>query len=207
MQVKICGVTTVDDARACADAGADLIGLNFYDRSPRCVSLEGAADIVHEVANRVEAVGVFVSGTAEKIRTTATGAGVSSVQLHGNISPDVCRELAADFRVIRAIATGPNFVPADLQSLNVDVMIDAYHPLLHGGTGLVCDWEAARAARPFARFLMLSGGLNERNVGEAIATVRADAVDVCSGVETEPGKKDIAAVARFIAAANAARVL
>ncbi|HUE50428.1 MAG TPA: N-(5'-phosphoribosyl)anthranilate isomerase, partial [Candidatus Dormibacteraeota bacterium] len=119
-----------------------------------------------------------------------------------------CRELAGEFRVIRAFSTDGQFKPEDVSPfLECDVILDAHHAELRGGTGLTCDWSLARATLPFARFLILSGGLNAQNLGDAIATVGPHAVDVCTGVETAPGVKDRRAIEKFIAAARAAEHL
>jgi phosphoribosylanthranilate isomerase len=125
--------------------------------------------------------------------------------LHGNCSPEMAHELAREFRVIRAFSTDARFRPKDIASFpDCDVLIDAHHADLRGGTGLTCDWPAARATLPFARFLILSGGLNTQNVGRAIAAVSPHAVDVCSSVETTPGVKDHRAIKDFVAAVRAA---
>ena len=201
VQIKICGVTTVKDARACGELGAHMIGLNFYPESPRFIELERARQILEAIPRGVQAVGVFVDSTAEEVRSVASTAGVQCVQLHGDFSPESCAELAGEFRVIRALCTDALFQPEQASLFpECDVLVDAHHPNLRGGTGLTCDWPAARATLSFARFLILSGGLNAQNVAQAIATVTPHAVDVCSGVETAPGEKDYRAIENFIAA-------
>src|SRR5205823_2840070 len=143
----------------------------------------------------------------EHVRELARTVGFTAVQLHGDVSPEMCGELARDFRVIRALCTHGEFRPHDaVQFRACDVLLDAAHPQLHGGTGMTCNWSAARATLPFTRFLILSGGLNVRNVREAVAAVQPHAVDVCSGVELAPGAKDHAAVEQFIAAVRAVGV-
>jgi len=205
MQIKICGITNVIDARICAELGADMIGLNFYPQSVRYIDPEMARRIVQETPRGVLTVGVFVDVSADEVRKIATTVGLGSVQLHGQISPEVCRELAQEFRVIRALRTDSHFRPEYVASFRgCDVLLDAEHPELHGGTGRRCDWPAARAARVFTRFLILSGGLNTQNVAEAIATVAPHGVDACSGVERTPGVKDHRAIEKFIAAVRAA---
>jgi phosphoribosylanthranilate isomerase len=122
--------------------------------------------------------------------------------------PETCRKLAQEFRVIRALRTDSRFRPEDVQLFSgCDVLIDAHHPELHGGTGQTCDWPMARATLASARFLILSGGLNARNVSDAIAAVAPHAVDVCSGVESAPGVKDRRAIERFIAAVRQAEAV
>jgi phosphoribosylanthranilate isomerase len=205
VQIKICGVTNGKDARACAELGASMIGFNFYPKSSRYIEPRIARRIIETIPARVLAVGIFVDASAEDIRTTADAAGVRCVQLHGPTLPDTCSELAREFRVIRAFAADPQFRPEDVSLYgDCDVLIDAHHPNLRGGTGLTCDWLAARTTRSFARFLILSGGLTEENVGQAIATVAPHAIDVCSGVESAPGVKNHKALEDFITAVRAA---
>ena len=205
LRIKICGVTNVKDARACAELGADMIGFNFYPQSPRYIEPEIAAQIVERMPRSAHAVGIFVDASADEIRNTAKRAGIESVQLHGDFSPETCRELAREFRVIRAFRTEARFQPEDAGAFpDCDVLLDAHHIELRGGTGVTCDWSAARATLPFARFLILSGGLNPQNVTHAIAAVAPHAVDVCSGVESAPGVKDYRTIAKFIAAVRTA---
>jgi len=205
LQIKICGLTSLEDAKACVELGADMIGLNFYPQSSRYSEPQRARKIVEALAGSVRAVGVFVDASAEEIRSTAKRAGIESVQLHGDFSAETCRELAREFRVIRAFSTDGRFQPEDAGSFpDCDVLLDSHHAELRGGTGLTCDWPAARATLPFARFLILSGGLNAQNVGQAIATVAPHAVDVCSGVESAPGVKDYRTIEKFIAAVRTA---
>jgi len=208
VQIKICGVANLADARACVDLGADMIGLNFYHRSPRYVEPDRAREIVEAIPRSVRPVGVFVDPTADEVRTRAKTAGIACVQLHGDLSSETCRDLAREFRVIRAFSTGAEFHPEDVGAFSdCDVLLDAPHAELRGGTGLACDWPVARATLPFARFLILSGGLNAQNVADAIEAVSPQAVDVCSGVESAPGVKDHRAIEKFIAATRAAERL
>jgi phosphoribosylanthranilate isomerase len=208
VRIKICGITNLADARACVDLGADMIGLNFYPRSPRYIEPHRVREIVEAIPRSVLAVGVFVDTTAGEVRTITKTAGIECVQLHGDLPSETCRDLAHEFRVIRAFGTGGKFQPEDASLFSdCDVLLDAHHAELRGGTGLTCDWSAARATLPFARFLLLSGGLNPQNVGDAIAAVSPHAVDVCSGVESAPGVKDYRAIEKFIAAARTAELL
>ena len=208
LQIKICGITNPTDAKACVDMGAHLIGLNFYPRSPRYIEPSVGRQIVDTLPADVDTVGVFVDGNAGEIRGTAKSARVRSVQLHGNFSPETARELASEFRVIRVFSTHARFRPDDVSVFpDCDVLIDAHHPDLRGGTGQTCDWSAAHATLAFVRFLILSGGLNAQNVGRAIAAVMPNAVDVCSGVERAPGVKDHRAVKNFVAAVRKAEHL
>ncbi|MGA7274576.1 MAG: phosphoribosylanthranilate isomerase, partial [Candidatus Udaeobacter sp.] len=204
-QIKICGVTNVNDARMCAELGAQMIGFNFYPQSPRYIEPEVARQIVVTLPPHADAVGVFVNGNADEIRNTVNAAGVRCVQLHGDFSPDIGRELAREFRVIQVFSTHPQFRPETVALFShCAVLLDAHHPDLRGGTGQTCDWSAARATLPFSRFLILSGGLNAENVACAIKAVAPHAVDVCSGVESAAGVKDHGAIKDFIAAVRAA---
>jgi len=205
LRIKICGVTNVKDARACAELGADMIGFNFYPQSSRYIEPEIARQIVETIPRSARSVGVFVDASADDIRSTAKIAGIESVQLHGDFSPETCRELAREFRVIRAFRTEARFQPEEASAFpDCDVLLDAHHVELRGGTGVTCDWSAARATLPFARFFILSGGLNAQNVAHAIAAVAPHAVDVCSGVESAPGVKDYHAMEKFVAAVRTA---
>ncbi len=205
VQIKICGVTNVKDARACSELGTSMIGFNFYPQSSRYIEPKLARRIIDAVSPRVLPVGVFVDASAEHVRTTADAAGVRCVQLYGDMSAEICSELAREFRVIRAFSTDPQFRPEEVALFgDCDVLVDAHHPTLRGGTGRTCDWLSARTTRSFARFLVLSGGLTAENVGQAITRVAPHAIDVCSGVESAPGVKDHQAVKDFITAARAA---
>jgi indole-3-glycerol phosphate synthase/phosphoribosylanthranilate isomerase/anthranilate synthase/indole-3-glycerol phosphate synthase/phosphoribosylanthranilate isomerase len=205
IQIKICGVTNANDARACVELGADMIGFNFYPKSPRYVDPMIVRGIVDALPARIRAVGVFVDEDPARIRKLAKIVGVRCVQLHGHAAPESCIELAREFRVIRALSTDTRFQPENTAAFrHCDVLIDAYHPELRGGTGQTCDWSAARAAMRHTRFLILSGGLNALNVGQAISLVTPHAVDVCSGIERVPGLKDHRALKQFINAVRAA---
>jgi phosphoribosylanthranilate isomerase len=208
IQIKICGVTNANDARACVELGADMIGFNFYRKSPRYVEPAIVRRIVDALPARICAVGVFVDANSAEVRKLAKTAGVRCVQLHGGITPESCSELARELRVIRALSTDTRFEPKHTAAFpHCDVLIDAYHPELRGGTGQTCDWSAARAAMRYTRFLILSGGLNARNVGQAIVAVTPNAVDVCSGIESVPGVKDHRKLEQFMSAVRAASVM
>jgi phosphoribosylanthranilate isomerase len=205
IQIKICGVTNANDAGACSDLGASMIGLNFYRESPRYIEPKAARRIVEALPTRVSAVGVFVDASSTEIRSVAELTEIRCVQLHGNASPETCSELAREFRVIRAFSTDTRFQPESAVAFpDCDVLVDAHHPDLRGGTGRTCDWSFARATVRFTRFLILSGGLNAQNVGRAIAAVMPHAVDVCSGVESAPGVKDHRAMKHFVEAVKIA---
>ena len=204
-QIKICGVTNANDAHACIGLGADMIGFNFYPASPRYIQPIVVRRIVDGLPARTRAVGIFVDADPAEIRKLAKIAGVRCVQLHGHTTPESCSELAREFRVIRAVSTDARFEPEHIAAFPFcDVLIDAYHPELRGGTGRRCDWSAARTAMRYTRCLILSGGLDAQNVDQAIDEVRPHAVDVCSGVERAPGVKDHPALKKFINAVRTA---
>src|SRR4029453_5704247 len=205
IQIKICGVTNAYDARACVEFGADMIGFNFYPASPRYIEPTIVRRIMDALPARTCAVGVFVDTDPAEIRKLAKTAAVQCVQLHGHTTPESCNELAPEFRVIRALSPDTRFEPEHIAAFShCDVLIDAYHPELRGGTGQTCDWSAARAAMHYTRFLFLSGGLGAKQVGRASAAVVPPAVDLCSGVESAPGVKDHRALEQFISAVRTA---
>lgn len=201
-RIKFCGLTGLDDAHAAVEAGAWALGLIFYPRSPRRCRPQVGAAISAELRRRVEIVGVFVNASLEEIARTADGVGLSMLQLHGDEGPVFCAEAArrTGCRVIKAARVRSG---ADIQALgtfHTDFhLLDSYAPGLPGGTGETFAWELARRHRG-AVPLVLSGGLRPENVGDAVRTVRPYAVDVASGVEVRPGRKDHAALRDFAAA-------
>ena len=202
VHVKLCGITSVADAELCVAAGADAIGLNFYPRSPRCVSVDSARTIAASVKGRVLIVGVFVDASFETIAETIREVGLGCVQLHGDEPP----ELLARFlpHAYKAIRVRDQRSIEDAQRYGGEhVLLDAFVPGEPGGTGRTFAWElAAGLARK--RRVTLAGGLVPGNVAAAIAAVRPYAVDVASGVERAPGIKDEALVRAFITAAKQA---
>ena len=145
-QIKICGVTNANDARACIELGANMIGFNFYPHSPRYIEPEAVRGIVDALPRGICAVGVFVDADAGEISKTAELVGVRCLQLHGDFASKTCSELAREFRVIRAFSTDTRFHPENAAAFSdCDVLVDTYHADLRGGTGQTCDWPAARA--------------------------------------------------------------
>jgi phosphoribosylanthranilate isomerase len=233
--LKICGVTTSDDAILVAEAGADAIGLNFYARSPRCIAPHHAAEIVRclrerYTAERLKIVGVFVNAALEDILRAVdqlqivqpgeSPAGLA-IQLHGDEPPEffakVTRQRPA-MPVIRAFRCRGADLSAEADYLRQcrehgalprAALIDVFAPGGYGGTGQCGDWQAVAAGRDQLAGVpvILAGGLTPENVAAAIATARPDGVDVASGVESAPGRKDGAKVAAFIAAARRALAL
>lgn len=203
--VKICGVTNLDDALTCVEAGADMLGFNFYPRSPRYVAPEDARRITERLPASVVAVGVFVNEeSAGRVEELAERAGVATVQLHGDESPAYCRALGGRF-VIKALRVAPDFAPASAATFPAQaVLLDAYSKDSYGGTGDVFDWSAARAVRALVPQLFLAGGLGPDNVADAVRAVGPYAVDACSLLERAPGRKDAGRVRAFVAAVRRA---
>ncbi len=205
VQIKVCGVTTAEDAERCAAEGVDMIGLNFAPESRRCLSVEAARAIVDAVRLRFPAVrfvGVFVNQDPNFINETARELGLAAVQLHGDETPDDVREINAP-SVIKALRVGPDFALETAAAYECDaILLDAHSPHARGGTGERFDWKIAFAVKARVKRLILAGGLSPENVHEAIQTVGPDAVDVCSGIEESAGRKDTEKLRRFVAAAR-----
>ena len=205
VKVKVCGITNLDDALAALAAGADALGFNFYRRSPRYIAPEAARRIISELPpDAALCVGVFVNeDSAATVARMAAESGVGAVQLHGDETPEYCAELSAH-RVIKALRVGKDFAPERATEYRAEsILLDAFSASARGGTGETFDWELARRTREVVGQLYLAGGLTVENVADAIAAVRPYAVDVCSGVELAPGRKDAARMRAFVAAVRA----
>jgi phosphoribosylanthranilate isomerase len=198
-RVKVCGITNLEDALAALEAGAEMLGFNFYARSPRYVSPAEVRRVVERLPEGVECVGVFVNEAApEGVERAARESGVVAVQLHGDETPEFCRSLRG-LTTIKALRVGPGFRAEDAAAYPTDaVLLDAYVAGEWGGTGHTFDWSLARRTREAVPKLFLAGGLRPENVAEAVAAVRPFAVDVCSGVETSPGRKSLPLMRRFV---------
>jgi len=202
VRVKICGVTSVADARAAVAAGADMIGLNFYPRSKRCITLERAREIVAVVPANVWRVGVFVNATRDEIEQAQRALALDAIQLHGDEAPEMGRGFAVP--VIRALRlTTPEDAARGVASYVADYFLcEGDTGAAYGGAGASFDWQWARAV-PRER-LVVAGGLTPENVAATVRTLRPFAVDVASGVESSPGVKDPARMAALVAHAKAA---
>jgi phosphoribosylanthranilate isomerase len=199
-RVKICGITELEDARLAIELGAAALGFNFYPPSPRYIQPATAAAIIRQLPPFVMAVGVFADETeAERIATLAQGARVNAIQLHGPRFPIVSGALQ-DYPVIRAASIQERKDLEELVGQTASAfLLDNFDPKLIGGTGKTIDWTLAREARRFGP-VILAGGLTPANVAQAIREVRPYAVDVASGVELAPGKKDPEKLRAFFAA-------
>ena len=201
VRVKVCGITNLDDALAAVDAGAAALGFNFYPRSPRYIPAEAAGEIIARVPDSVCTVGVFVDEGRERITSIATQVGLRALQFHGNESPELCRGWTQ--KVVKAIRVRDREVVKQARVYDVDfILADAYVEGELGGTGTRVALELLEG---FDRAcLILAGGLTAENVANAVRVVHPFAVDVASGVEATPGKKDWTLMRRFIANAHAA---
>jgi phosphoribosylanthranilate isomerase len=190
VRIKICGITNLIDARLAADLGAHALGFIFYPKSPRSVRPEVARDIIDNLPPFVMTVGVFVDEEATVVRGIAETTGLDWVQLHGKESPEYCCELKR--RVIKGFrikdASSLSLLPEYQGSVQA-FLLDTYKAGTAGGTGETFEWELARQAGALGP-IILAGGLTPANVGQAIKVAQPAAVDVASGVETTPGKKD-----------------
>ena len=191
VRVKICGVTKPEDVKLAAELGAHALGLNFHPESPRCLSPAAAADLVRRIPPFVATVGVFVNWEAEPVLALCQALGLTSAQLHGDEPPPVVESIARRLAVIKALRVGQGTTGSEFSRFRsaTAFLLDTAVSGQYGGTGVTGNWHAARTAAQKQR-IILAGGLTPENVGEAIRIVRPYAVDVASGVEARPGKKD-----------------
>jgi phosphoribosylanthranilate isomerase len=199
VRVKICGVTSLDDARMCLDAGADALGLNFWSRSARRCDEAVARSIVAALKGQTLFVGVFVDSSADEVERIRSEVGLDCVQLHGDEPPSMLQAFLP--HAYKAVRVRGDVLAAVRAYPGEHVLLDAYVPGLPGGTGATFDWTLARAVAA-ERKLTLAGGLTPANVREAVQTVQPYCVDVASGVESAPGVKDEALVRAFVARAR-----
>lgn len=187
VKVKVCGITNTEDARAAVDMGADILGFNFYEKSPRYVSIEQAAHLAMQVPAIVSLAGVFVNADPSFIREAARECHLDWIQFHGDETPEFCTQFQTD---------APNIMKAlrvksreDIESASTyatdAILLDAYHPDQYGGTGHTFDWNLLTYS---GQRIFLAGGITPENAKEA-AEQGVYALDVCSGIEKEPGKK------------------
>jgi phosphoribosylanthranilate isomerase len=204
-KVKICGITNFEDAQLSVKFGADALGFNFYKKSPRFIEPEKVREIVDQLNREVLKVGVFVNESIETIAEMAITAKLDSIQLHGEETPEFCREikLKTKLEIIKAFRVSPTFKPEDVLKYEVDaVLLDAYNPKEHGGTGETFDWEIAKKVQEIFPKMYLAGGLNQDNIWQAVHDVVPFAVDACSGIEIKKGVKNKIALADFVAEAK-----
>ena len=205
--VKVCGITRPEDGLLAAEAGADAVGFVFYPMSPRRIEPERAAAIARQIPPLVARVGVFVDATREEMARTAEVVGLDLLQLHGDEPPEALEGLPR--RALKAVRVGMGFTPEEALRYRAaaGVVVDTLlvgETVMPGGTGTPFDWKLVRGLRDRVGFLMLAGGLTPDNVAEAITEVHPHAVDVSSGVERLPGRKEPARVKAFVEAVRAA---
>ena len=199
IRIKICGITNLADAKAAIDAGANSLGFNFYEKSLRRISTADAAQIRSKLPAEIEAVGVFVNAKPADINSLRAFVRFDAAQLHGDETPNIVSRVASSLPVIKAFRVDANFLLSTFDQFS-DVfafLLDAARAGQYGGTGQTTDWDFARRAAA-SRRIILSGGLKVENVAEAIRIVKPYAVDVASGVESKPGKKDHVRLKEFI---------
>lgn len=195
-RVKICGLTNLEDALAAVELGANALGFVFA-KSPRRISPESAAKIVRSLPPILTCVGLFVDESPETVRKTAEECQLSALQFHGNESPDYCRQFM--IKAIKAFRLRDENSLKAIPHYQVDAyLLDTYVEGTPGGTGESFNWDLALQAKKFARPIILAGGLTPDNVAEAIRKVRPYGVDVSTGIEAEPGRKDYKKVKEFI---------
>lgn len=196
VKVKICGIRTLEEAEAAIDGGADALGFNFWPSSARYIKPDDAKRIIETIA-RGFSVGVFVNEQQDRILDIAKGVGLSAAQLHGDESPEFC-SLLGDLKIIKAFRVDIEFNAELIKRYKVNAaLLDTAIKGSYGGTGKTFDWRAAREAMRFIP-VILAGGLTIDNVGRAVREVNPAAVDVCSGVESAPGRKDISKMKKFL---------
>jgi len=198
-RVKICGVTNPADALAGVEAGADALGFNFYEKSPRHLTVPAAAKISRQLPPFIMRVGVFVNAPEDLVLRAIGEVGLTLLQFHGDEPPEFCTQFGLmSMKAFRVQDAGSL---QELPKYQTDAyLLDAFSPAARGGTGEKFNWDLALEAQKFGKPVFLAGGLTPENVAAAVRKVRPFGVDVASGVESSPGKKDHQKVKAFIAA-------
>jgi len=190
VKTKICGITNAEDAHWAVAEGAEFLGFNFYAKSPRYIRPAAAQRIARNLPKGIKKAGVFVNESEARIVEIVERVGLDFIQLHGEESPEFVARIRRIAPVIKAVRVRPGFRAAELRKYRAAaaILLDGFDPRRRGGTGKTFDWRVARRAAQRQK-LFLAGGLTAENIGEAIRAVRPFGVDVCSGVESRPGKK------------------
>jgi len=188
IKVKICGITNLDDAQAAFEMGADMLGFNFYPQSPRFIRPEEAIGIIRKLPTFIDSVGLFVNAPLEQIKAVAETGYMNWIQLHGDETPEFCSKVHfSNIRTIKAVRVKSR---QDIENAKAfytyAVLLDAFSPDAYGGTGNTFDWTLIKG---LPKRIFLAGGITPDNVAEAIRT-GVYGIDVCSGIESSPGKKD-----------------
>lgn len=201
VKIKICGITSVTDGLAAVEAGADMIGLMFYERSPRQVSFATAMEISRALPPFIVKVGVFVDPSEDVVLRAIGDCGVSLLQFHGEETPGFCTQFG--MMSMKAFRVRDAESLTALPGYQTDAwLLDAFSSDAYGGTGRKFNWDLATEAKLMGRPIFLAGGLTPENVGEAVRQVQPFGVDVSSGVESAPGKKDPDRMRAFVQAAR-----
>jgi phosphoribosylanthranilate isomerase len=203
--VKICGITSEEDARLAAEAGADAVGFVLWPGSPRHVDAKTARRLADGLPPSVVRVGVFVDASRDELVRAADEAGLDLLQLHGSEPPEALADLPR--RVLKAVRVGRDFAPhtaLQYEGRAAGLLLDTHRDGTPGGTGETFDWALVREVRRRAGFVVLAGGMRPENVKAALQAVGPDGVDVSSGVEASPGRKDPARVRAFVDAVRSA---
>jgi phosphoribosylanthranilate isomerase len=189
VKVKICGITNIEDAKAAVDMGADILGFNFYAPSPRYLTIEDAVEIIDQLPTFVDTAGVFVNPSAEQMKDITDRGFLNWIQLHGDESPEFCSSMSwFHVKTIKAIRVRSAVDIDNMDLYGTDaVLLDAFDSELYGGTGHTFNWDLVGDI--YARRIILAGGINPDNAAAAVKT-GVYAIDVCSGIEASPGKKD-----------------
>lgn len=204
VRIKICGITNVGDAVAAVDAGAHALGFMFFENSKRNIPLNTAAEIIGELPPFVSKVGVFVNADEDFIRRALGVTGIDTLQFHGEESPEFCARFAP-LKVIKAFRIRDESSLQQCTAYREHAwLLDSYVNGAHGGTGVAFNWDLAVKATQLSRMTILAGGLTAETVADALHRVQPYAVDVSSGIESAPGKKDHEKVRRFIKAVRGA---
>jgi phosphoribosylanthranilate isomerase len=197
LKIKICGITSADDALAAIHAGADALGFMFYEGSSRHISSDKIKSIIRELPPFVSKVGVFVNATREQVVRSIQETGIDTLQFHGEEPPEACRGFG--LKTLKAFRVQGKDMLATMPRYDVDAwLLDSFITGLKGGTGKTFDWDLAVHATSLGTPVILAGGLNPDNIARAVSQVQPFGVDVSSGVESAPGKKDPALMATFI---------
>jgi phosphoribosylanthranilate isomerase len=198
VKVKVCGITNLEDALAATICGADALGFVFSRKSPRYISPAKARNISRIIPKQISKIGVFVNQRPEAVRRIAKLAGLDILQFHGDERVDYCAQFRG-FKVVKAFRVGSGSALSRVKDYKTwGYLFDAYSPHVYGGTGKRFDWKQVKQLGRIDRVVFLSGGLDSRNVKGAVKTLHPDWVDVSSGVERRPGKKDFGKIERFI---------
>jgi phosphoribosylanthranilate isomerase len=188
VKVKICGITNYEDAMAAVDMGADLLGFNFYPKSPRYITTDKATEIINKLPGFIDIAGVFVNASFEQIQEVINQCQLNWVQLHGDEDPQFCQQFdSLNIKTMKALRVKDRKDIEKADSFFTDaILLDAFDPEKYGGTGITFDWNIVGH---ISKRIFLAGGINPDNAAAAVE-LGVYGIDVCSGIESEPGKKD-----------------